>query len=183
MRKLGFITVLIMCVSVVYAQEKEKSELPKNEIAVSIGDNMFYTQIIGESDNGLGSYSLSYHNRVTDWFWYGAYFNVFPTKGRYYYYYDYYGSTYQNNDSYTKMQVSLAPSVRFSYLNKPNITLYSGLSLGWGIVLEDNSNDNSLGLFFQATMFGFSFGKKFFIGGEIGIGYKGLYSLNAGYRF
>ncbi|MDR2684983.1 MAG: hypothetical protein LBB53_06345 [Prevotellaceae bacterium] len=173
MKKVSFVLALIFCTSINYAQENLKPQLPKNEIALSVGDNMFDTQILYGADRGIGSYSLSYHNRVADWFWYGAYFNAFPTI-----------NDYQGN-SYYDLRFSLAPSVRFSYLNKPNATLYSGVALGWGVVREvnDRNSEYRLGLFFQATAFGFSIGKKFFFGGEIGIGYKGLYSLNVGYRF
>ncbi|MDR0828582.1 MAG: hypothetical protein LBN95_00520 [Prevotellaceae bacterium] len=187
MKKISFITALIACASMAYAQEIEKPQLPKNEISISVGDNMFETQITQESDYGIGSYSLSYHNRVTDWFWYGVTFNSFTTVDTYDGYYDYNSGQYVNdNTPHYNLRFSLAPSVRFSYLNKPNVTLYSGIALGWGLVRESSHYDESnyrLGLYFQATAFGFSVGKKFFFGGEIGIGYKGLYSLNVGYRF
>ncbi|MDR1542859.1 MAG: hypothetical protein LBS50_00320 [Prevotellaceae bacterium] len=187
MKKFSFVLGLILCATISYAQETLKPQLPKNEITLSVGDNMFDTQIVGNSDRGIGSYSLSYYNRLANWFWYGASFNVYPTINYYYDFDENRGQYVREGDPMYDLRFSLAPSVRFSYLNKPNVTLYSGLSVGWGLVREQSylqqTHEYRLGIFFQATAFGFSVGKKFFFGGEIGIGYKGLYSLNVGYRF
>jgi len=197
MRKFTFILVLIFCASALFAQEKvviiyedEKPTksfvLPTNEIAISFGDNLFETQITEEARRGYGSYTLSYHNRLKKWFWYGAYLNVYPTQRTNWGggYYDYETGDFINypDKDYLSIRASLAPSVRFSYLNKPLVTLYSGVSLGWGLLVNQNQ-DNRLSFFYHATLFGFSVGKKFFVGGEIGLGYRGLYSINAGYRF
>ena len=197
MKKFPLILVLISCVSMLFAQENvviiyedakpnKNFVLPTNEFAISIGDNMFDTQITEEASRGFGSYTLSYHNRLKKWFWYGAYLNVFPTQ-RYNWgggWYDYETERWIESPvrDYYSTKISLAPSVRFSYLNKPLITLYSGISLGWGLLVNEN-RDNRLSFFYHATLFGFSVGKKFFVGGEIGMGYRGLYSINAGYRF
>ena len=197
MRKFPLLLVLISCASMLFAQEnvviiyedekpKKDVKLPTNEFAISVGDNMFETQITEEARMGYGAYTLSYHNRLKKWFWYGAYLNVFPTQNWGDGYYDYQTDrwVYSPDENYTSIKISLAPSIRFSYLNKPLVTLYSGLSLGWGLVINQNQNqDNRLSFFYHATLFGFSVGKKFFAGGEIGLGYRGLYSINLGYRF
>ena len=127
---------------------------------------------------GYGSYSISYHYRLTNWFWFGCCFNTIPTGDGHYVPIDY------------NIQYSIAPSIRFSYLNRPNATLYSGLSTGVGVlekegdwVYYERSRQLTAGIFFQLTVFGFSVGEKFFVGGEIGVGFKGLWCANVGYRF
>jgi len=184
MKKITLTIVLISCASIIFAQENavvsneqpKKIEFPKNEIALSVGDNMFHTQIWEYGDpKGFGSYSLSYHYRIKKWLWCGAYVNVFPTEERRYKYgggYSYYNST----------KISVAPSLRFSYFNRPIVNIYSAASVGWGMSINENDKSN-LNVFFQVTFFGVSIGKKFFGGAEVGIGYKGLFCANFGYRF
>ena len=185
MKKITLTIVLISCVSIIFAQENavvsneqpKEIQFPKNEIALSVGDNMFHNQIWeGYNDAiGFGSYSLSYHYRIKNWLWCGAYVNAFPTAG-----YGYYGSSTRSYALSTK--ISVAPSIRFSYFNKPLVNLYSAASVGWGMSINEKDKQN-LNLFFQVTFFGVSIGKKFFGGAEVGIGYKGLFCANLGYRF
>jgi len=189
MKKIILTVALISCVSIIFAQETtvvsnkqpEKFEFPKNEIALSVGDNMFHTQILWWDDSkGFGSYSLSYHYRIKNWLWCGAYVNFFPTKERDYHWNYYYDDCYYDN--YFTTKISVAPSVRFSYFNKPLVNLYSAASVGWGLTMRGNDRPN-LNVFFQITFFGISVGKNFFGGAEVGIGYKGLFCANLGYRF
>ena len=192
--KANFLTlILVLCLSAgltaqenaVDNQQKLNLELPKHEVALSVGDNMFHTQIYDDG-KGYGSYSLSYHYRIKKWLWCGGYVNVFPVTERNYnygyYYDDYYYDDYSHYN-YLATRISVAPSIRFSYLNKPLVTLYSAASVGWGVILSSHEQRPVLGIFFQTTFFGFSVGKKFFAGGEIGIGYKGLFCVNVGYKF
>jgi len=155
--------------------DKEKSvnkQLSKDEIAFSIGDNMINVFWM-EDWIGFGSYTFSYHHRLENWFWIGANLNISSALERH---------SYITNPPDIMTNIMLVPSVRFSYLNKPNITLYSGLSCGFGLILDYKYP--GFRFFYQGTLLGFSIGKKnFFGGGEIGFGYKGLLSAHFGYRF
>ncbi|MCL2073236.1 MAG: hypothetical protein FWH18_04910 [Marinilabiliaceae bacterium] len=152
--------VLFFCLSIIFAQESiwdfnKTSSLPKREIAFSVGDDSFAPMILDRkiTIKGLYSYSISYHKRsVNDRLWWGGYINANP------------------------LAISINPSVRVSYLNKPYTTLYWGVSLGVGkgVLLCPT---------FQITPFGFSYGKNFFASGELGIGFKGLGCFCVGYRW
>ena len=166
--KIILIIALFSCVSIIFAQEdiieSKNVQLPKNEIAFSVGENIWFSLMTGDNI-GFGSYTFSYHYRPKKWLWYGANFNVFVI---------------QDIPNFFTL-ISLAPSIRFSYLNKPSATLYSGLSLGLGVTVP--LADVKFVPFFQATLFGFSIGKQYFAGGEIGLGFKGLVCANIGKRF
>ncbi|MCL2073826.1 MAG: hypothetical protein FWH18_07895 [Marinilabiliaceae bacterium] len=142
--------------------ESKKVLLPKNEFTFSVGGvveqfNPFY---------GYGSFTLSYHkrNKIKNWFWFGFCSVDIHGQDRFGYY----------------RYFSIAPSMRFSYLNKPKVTLYSGLSLGIGIL-----TGSAWGYFpfFQITPIGFSYGKRFFVGSEFGYGLKGTFCANTGYKW
>lgn len=164
----------------VFAQENniktENTKRLKHEIALSGGDNMHHTIIMDEAYAGFGSYTLSYHYRIRNWLWCGAYFNVSPIK-------EYgYLSGYDRAEPVTTA-ISIAPSLRFSYFNKQNVSLYSAFSVGCSVLAT--KEEARFGVFYQITVFGFSIsiGEKFFVGGEAGYGYKGLLCANFGYRF
>ncbi len=88
-----------------------------------------------------------------------------------------------------------APTFKWAYYNKPNLQMYLGAQLGMkfdkSVVRVDNNNvDNEkrfnqtkTSLYGQFTAFGISYGRNFYIGGEIGFGYKGMINLTTGYRF
>ena len=89
------------------------------------------------------------------------------------------------------------PEVRFSYLNRPHVTLYSGLSMGLlinrgnyyrGTVPEElyrpGENHTSVFSAFQLTAFGLKAGAKHWFGSfEAGVGIKGFVNLGVGYEF
>ena len=147
----------------------KKSQLPKREFAISVGDNFLISYPKSPfTKNEFGSYTLSYHKRLKDdnTFWWGAYYNVIVIE-----YFHFYEAFF-----------SFVPSMRISYLNRPNTTLYSGVSLGLGVHAHPYWGKTPF-LFYQVTAIGFSVGKKSFIGGELGFGVKGLGCVCYGYRF
>jgi len=167
---------LISCVSIIYAQENiielKKTQLPRYEFAFSVGNTSNISKLNKGWLDGFGSYTFSYHKRHKDWLWFGFYNNFIPVGGYYYYY----------------LIISTAPSIRFSYINKPRVTIYSGCALGLGLDINLYSlgrtfQDLELILFYQLTAVGFSYGKNFFASGEIGYGFKGLGCVSLGYRW
>ena len=86
-----------------------------------------------------------------------------------------------------------APTFKWAYYNKTSLQMYSGLQAGMSLKnsivntgdrMSDKSYKHSSMLFFgQVTAFGISYGEKFYVGCEVGFGYKGLLNLTAGYRF
>ena len=78
------------------------------------------------------------------------------------------------------------PDVRFSYLNRPHVTLYSGIALG--VMLDHVKAREYQGtqafLGYQLTAFGVKAGGNHWFGNvELGIGQKGIVSAGFGYQF
>jgi hypothetical protein len=192
MRKILIISALITCFSTTYAQdelsdnsEQEQPEavLPKHDILFSFGDGMSLPDM--EIEYAMGSYSLSYYYNIKRWLALGGLVSYSPQKSYNNYYNEdiYYNSIYYDTPRYRTHNLSLMGSVRFTYLNRQAVKLYSGGSLGFMHIFQNDDSKMQMGISMQMTMFGFSFGKKFYVGGEIGYGVKGAFSMNVGYKF
>lgn len=84
---------------------------------------------------------------------------------------------------------SVMPSVRFSWLNKKHVTLYSGLSLGIGLIF-DEAKDNTVHtletepmIAGQLSAVGIQAGGKWYGFAELGIGTLGFVQAGFGYHF
>jgi hypothetical protein len=90
-------------------------------------------------------------------------------------------------DKYKKQVFSVFPMVKFTYLNRPYIRLYSAVGLGVGFKSEkwDNNAQSGFETRFggQLTFFGVSVGKDLFASWELGTGSMGILTVGAGYRF
>jgi hypothetical protein len=79
------------------------------------------------------------------------------------------------------------PAVRFTYLNRPMVRLYSGLGLGigmkWNREFFDRDVEYSVFPTGQVTFFGVSVGRQLFANWELGYGVKGYLTLGMGYRW
>lgn len=148
-------------------------------------------------------FSLDYHYRAAKWFWLGL------STGYGFYKESHYpdGIVSPDLDHWVCKQHNflIMPSLRFSYLNRPHITLYSGLDIGLLIVKrtpermiqfveegfspdDDPSDwpDKRTDVFssFQLTAFGVKAGAKHWFGSfEAGVGIKGFVNLGVGYEF
>lgn len=136
-------------------------------------------------------FSFSYHYRVAKWFWVGGLATISGIH-----------NTWRDRitDKITghgnEILFSLMPDLRFSYLNKKHVTLYSGIGAGLRIYhLKDPKislglengytyNRTSLSYAFHLTLFGVKAGGRNWFGDlELGIGYKGFVSAGFGYEF
>ncbi|MBO6081221.1 MAG: hypothetical protein J6P54_09675, partial [Bacteroidales bacterium] len=148
-------------------------------------------------------FSFDYHYRAAKWFWLGL------STGYGFYKESHYpdGIVSPDLDHWVCKQHNflIMPSLRFSYLNRPHITLYSGLDMGLLIVRrtpermiqfveegfspdDDPSDwpDKRTDVFsaFQLTAFGLKAGAKHWFGSfEAGVGIKGFVNLGVGYEF
>lgn len=186
------------------AIEMNNQKLYRHELKLDICDAsaiMFINErlVPGQPHEYFNSYeqiaspvfSLSYHYRVAKWFWVGCMVN-----------YIHYEDCLKGGGpiSYfirTIDEMAILPEIRFSYYNKPNVTLYSSLALGFNFVVHhktqsrDNqyywTNDEPIipNTFsaFQLTAFGIKAGAKHWFGAfEIGCGYKGFANVGVGYE-
>lgn len=93
----------------------------------------------------------------------------------------------ETTDTYRKHRFSLYPTIRFNYLNKPMVRLYSGIGIGVGMTNEKkfftNESETDMYLTGQLTLIGVSVGRTLFSTFEIGLGERGVLSAGIGYRF
>ena len=189
MKKWFFISIMLLFTSVSYAQKDDS--FYNHEVKLSVGDALVYSAFLDELF--YCNVSIAYLYRPVKWFWIGGNFiNYFGNRIHYNW------REYDIDDNYrdfkkSKMKyiVVLAPEIRFSYLNKERVILYSSFSMGVG---WENGYDYKITdkypqkiPYFQTTFFGFSvnFGKNdnIFLGGELGNAFKGLLNFHGGYRF
>lgn len=186
-------------------QSSSKSDFPfhRHEFQFSFGDPVFPTQFTSDlyyyaSYNHHESWfsndeyirwevytpamTVQYKYRLKKWLWLGGMIS-------------YQGSFFQLNDVISDERIGITrahsfaiiPSIRFSWLNKKIVTLYSGVALGAALSFVNNKPDDRLDIdphfAFQLTYVGVEVGKKWFGFTEIGTGYKGFISAGFGFRF
>lgn len=132
-----------------------------------------------------GAISLGYHYDVLRWLSVGA---TFSYAGVYHKKFDRTTNKIvgkQNNHNFL-----LAPKVRFSYLNRPMVRLYSQATVG--VVMNQTKIEgegrgsysyNEWTASGQFTYFGVAVGRKFFGFAEVGFGFQGVIVMGVGYKF
>lgn len=184
----------------------EDKSFYRHELRLGVSDplgftylrELFASPILGEPIDGISPskylftpvISMDYHYRASKWFWLGltAGYNLYKEKG--------YGEPENLTWQYKEHHFLIMPSLRFSYLNRPHLTLYSGLSVGlyikYGREYTDDDcliqpitiDHNRVFSTFQLTAFGLKAGAKHWFGSfEAGFGIKGIVNLGVGYEF
>lgn len=134
--------------------------------------------------NLYGCYNLHYYYQVTHWCQVGMKTVVEGSKLTYYT-----DTTRMVIDHISQdVLLSFMPSVRFTYLNRPWVRLYSSVDMGIGFFLSSTaSSDGKSGknvLFaFNVTPIGVSVGKKFYGLFELNAGYDSIFKVGIGARF
>jgi hypothetical protein len=139
--------------------------------------------------------SGSYHYRIMPWFWIGISMNYayYVKNIRFRYPWD---APLELSVAGTRDYhlLGIMPDIRFSYFNRPHVTLYSALSIGLNLhipgkyegdeTFQDYYPDPLVYSNFQVTLFGVKAGGKHWFGSfELGAGYKGIAALGVGYEF
>ena len=171
--------------------------------------------LLGFSYHTSPLYALSTHFRVNKWFWFGvmvsyAHIDDIESKKPLLNVSDHNGLN--PSESYTgpicirRYNVfTLMPELRFSYLNREHLTLYSGLSIGitkfYGkftilnieeegpihpYITAGDKGNSAPTLFASAhvTLIGVKVGwKHWFASAELGAGFKGIGAVGIGYEF
>jgi len=191
MKRIILIAVILLSTLVLNAQVEDSKNVSlfeekdfKQEIKLSFGGSLhkfdYQYYLFG------GSYSFTYFYRPAKWFWLGL--NLVGAVGdiEKYYWREYYtDNTYKD---FVKAEqnygFALAPELKFSYLNRKKIVLYSAISVGYCWDTVDYVKNH---IYFQITGIGFSYyfwrKNSIFLGGEHGGGFKGLFNMHGGYRF
>lgn len=185
----------------------------RHEVRFEVGDPLgvfFLMNIYGEKNYGQTTeytfdpndglafafrttpvFSFNYHYRLTKWLWVGAMVN-------YAYYKDHTDLPFHTNAVYTQRMINcltMMPELRFSYLNRPHVTLYSAVAAGASLFFGKQYNARNYGYFSwekiskvypscQLTAFGVRAGGEHLFGSfELGVGMKGFVSGGIGYAF
>ena len=128
------------------------------------------------------AFSLGYTQELSQWLSLGmqaAYSGVFQDQRL--------ADTGITTDRRYTHRFALYPAVRFTYLNRPIIRLYSGAGLGVGMKWERDFFEHEARYRVfptgQVTFFGLSVGKQLFANWELGYGVKGYLTFGMGYRW
>lgn len=204
MKKICFAVAMVLLCSGVSAQKPHSDlhhEIGINGGPVSLAGSFFYGTIgfftaLGGSlghqavdMNLYGQYSVHYYYQAAPWCQVGVMGSAELAKVTRFT--DTLRTSIQSIDRYAI--VTLMPSVRFTYLNRPWVRLYSGLDLGCGYLASDSrsgkssDSDDSSGsnfLFaFNVTAFGVNVGKGFYGLFELNAGYDAIVKVGIGARF
>lgn len=119
-----------------------------------------------------GVLSLSYAYQLRHWCQLGGTVNFAAVTRPYY-------DNITNKKAYDRNSyfASIMPTVRFTYLNREKVQLYSTVSLGVAVGVYETVPC------YDFTLFGCSFGKSLFGFAEIGNGLGGWGRVGIGYRF
>jgi len=188
MKQIICIVVVLFSTLVLYAQKDPV--FYKHELKTSVGPTIFPD--LWFQDKCYGNFSIAYFYSLEKSFWVGVNFVNYLGEKMYYDWREYGvdGSFHDFSKSKIKHCFVIAPEIRFSYLNKETVMLYSALSggIGWenGYNKMQDEYPKRFG-YLHLTCFGFSCNlgktKKVFLGGELGIGFKGFINMQGGYRF
>ncbi len=188
-------TLLLLCFGLILFISPAQAQKPHsdllNEIGVDAGPvSIFGGFIVGTVDffNALGSsmshqtyssryfgvYNLHYYRQVKPWCQVGAKFTVEGSR------ITRYTDSLQTaiHSISDDLLFTFMPSVRFTYLNRPWVRLYSGVDVGLGYLfsnIQGFSKDDSKGNKFLPAMNITAFGVN------VGKGFYGLFELNAGF--
>lgn len=184
-----------------------KHFLPRHEVQIGIGDPFFSSVYAGRINWGTslmdydypaiqpnqwfepdtyrgatfasGAVSVSYMFRIQKWLWLGG---TFSYSGFYNEVFDRVSN--QKVDYRDSHFISIIPTVRFSWLNKKYLTLYSGVGVGIATVFEKTNNELTFSpIVPHLTAVGIHAGKNWYGFFEIGLGVKGIVSTGFGYHF
>lgn len=204
MKKICLAVLVVLLCSGVSAQKPHSDlhhELGINAGPVSLAGSFLYGTIgfftalggsIGHQAvdmNHYGQYSLHYYYQVAPWCQVGVMGSTECAKVTRFS--DTLRTSVTSIDRYAI--VTLMPSVRFTYLNRPWVRLYSGLDLGCGYFASDSrsskssesddSNGNNFLFAFNVTAFGVNVGKGFYGLFELNAGYDAIVKVGIGARF
>ena len=191
MKRIIVITVILLSASFLYAQKN--AGFLRHELRVAFGDATVTSEVWLENDLRYSNFSISYFYRSEMFCWVGVNFmNYFGGKTFYdWREYDVNGGYQDFSKSKMKYCGIVAPEIRFSAVNKKTVIIYGALAGGVGF---ENGYDTQRQKYpktlfpcLHLTYFGLSanFGKNnnIFLGGELGVGFKGLGSIHGGFRF
>ena len=205
------LALLLLCCCQILPAQKTNGNKPHSDLHNEVGINAGPFSLVGSFTYGTigfwsalggslshkpvdmnlcGNYSIHYYYQVKPWCQVGFKATVELAKTTHFA--DTLRTVVTSIDHYAL--VSLMPSVRFTYLNRPWVRIYSGVDVGcaylWtGTTYKDKSGNDEKGqnnnfLFaFNVTAFGVNVGKKFYGLFELNAGFDAMVKVGIGARF
>lgn len=205
------LVLLLLCFCQILSAQKTNGDKPHSDLHNELGINAgpfslvgsftygtigFWTAIGGGIShkpvemNLCGNYSIHYYYQVKPWCQVGI--KAMVEAARVKHYSDTLRTRITSVDHYALL--SVMPSVRFTYLNRPWVRLYSGVDLGcaylWSGTTDysggkagEKSKDNNFLFAFNVTAFGVNVGKKFYGLFELNAGFDSMVKVGIGARF
>ena len=144
--------------------------------------NQFIDRTYRGAEYTSGAWSLSYDYRFKKWFDLGIVFS----------HYGIYSKSYSIEDSSLVDRnrahyLTVMPMVRFTWLNREWVRMYTSIGLGatfgFGQRDYDDGRFSDSILAFQFTPIGIAVGRSFFGFAEVGVGAQGALMMGVGYKF
>jgi len=206
MKRILFLFALVLLIFMQDVQAQKPHSDLYNEIGVDagpyslgggflLGTVNFFTALgnsIGHQTYDIqyfGDYNIHYFRQVAHWCQVGV--KVTVEGSRTTRYTDSLRTAVERIDN--NLIFTLMPSVRFTYLNRPWVRLYSGADIGLGYLFnkvqnfskDDNEEDNGNNIFpaFNVNVFGVNVGKKFYGLFELNAGFESIVKVGIGARF
>lgn len=224
MKQITFLFLFAATILMVQAQDENdksawKTQLPRHDIQFGISDPCLSGFFTGSYPiGGMKDPFWEDYNTPHTWFSeYDEYRTATQTTGTLYFSYVYrvakwcsVGATVSYVGFFSKTRdritndvlghssehyITVMPTVRFSWFNRPCVTMYSGLAGGLGIVSQESryGRPDRDSLFYsshtwptwaaQVTLFGIQAGRKWYGFAEIGAGSRSTLTAGFGYHF
>lgn len=189
MKKIFSLLLFVFIAATSYAQYQQWNWSDKpGSLSITIGAPSTYTLIdshnLARVHRGMsyfGSYSINYDYNILQWLAVGA-------RGSY--------EGWQFNGKLNSVddvvnhfhnchRASVLMNVRFTYINRENVQLYSGIGLGLSYLFrnEDGERYNYLGFAGSVTPIGIHVGaKNVYALAELGLGTEALMSIGIGFK-
>lgn len=180
MKKAFLLLLFAISVATSYAQNQpwNWSEKPSS-LSLAIGAPSTFTLIdsfdLAHEHRGmsyLGSFSVSYDYNILRWMAVGV-------RG------SYEGWQYKGNDYQNCHRASMLMTIRFTYINRENVQLYSGVGLGPSYMFrkENGEKYNYMSFAGYVTPIGIHVGaKNVYALAELGLGTEALMAVGVGFK-
>lgn len=209
-RRVLIIFIAILGSTSLFAQKNESASIHKHEFRLGVGafpltlrNEYGYGPFDNHYNGGMGGYdfsslenylgaryttgaiSLGYTYSFSRWLSLGG---TISYTGEFQNTYDRISDRMTGGRTWS--DISLTPMVRFTYLNRKYVRLYSQLGVGLQISIERGKTDDGVRnkvlahITGHATFFGVSVGNRVFGFGELlGVGSQGVFVIGIGYKF
>lgn len=183
------------------AEQTSRQNFPRQEVSLSYGDvllaispiydergtsfypnhNWFAPNSYSGDEISPGAFSLSYMYALKKWLWLGV--STTYTS----FYQNIYDFSHQKIATDSGHKLAVIPMIRFMYVNKEKLNLYSAFGIGASFGLYNNAEYEyhafSCHPVIQITGIGVSVGKQLRGFAELGCGPRGIFNCGIQYRF